>query len=395
MELKGFTMGAETIPVTLLTGFLGSGKSTLLSRILSDAAYSDTAIVVNEFGDVGLDQFLVEHSDEQLVEMTSGCLCCTIRGDIRETLQDLHRRRELGEIPRFRRLVVETTGLADPAPVIHTLMTEERLTDNFVLGGVITTVDIVSAESSLSRHEECVKQIAVADRIVLTKTDLAKDPASQNDIRILRQSISRINPGAPILDRNDPGFDFRELFDTALYDPAIKGFEVQEWLNAEAFEDANDNAHHDHAHDDHTHHDHTHHDHAHHDHGEHGHDVNRHGTEVQAYSLVLEEPISTMAFTVALELLIANQGADLLRVKGIICLAEKPDNPVIIHGVQHVFHEPVWLDEWPTIDHRTKLVFITRNIPRETIDTFFRAWQRFGGDSDVKAPEVQTSTADR
>jgi G3E family GTPase len=384
MALKGITMSVEAIPVTLLTGFLGSGKSTLLTRILSDAAFSDTAVVVNEFGDVGLDQFLVEHSDEQLVEMTSGCLCCTIRGDIRETLLDLHRRRALGQIPGFRRLVVETTGLADPAPVIHTLMTEERLTDAFVLGGVITTVDIVSAESTLSRHEECVKQIAVADRIVLTKTDLAKDPASQNDIRTLRDSISRMNPGAPILDRNDPGFDFRELFDTALYDPAMKGFEVQEWLNAEAYEDSHD-AHdhtHDHAHD----HAHNGHGHTHHDHMAHGHDVNRHGTEVQAYSLVMDEPVATMAFTVALELLIANQGADLLRVKGIVNLAEKPDKPVIIHGVQHVFHEPVWLDKWPSEDHRTKLVFITRNIPRETIDTFFRAWQRFGTDLDVKTP---------
>jgi len=375
-------MSAEAIPVTLLTGFLGSGKSTLLTRILSDPAFSDTAVVVNEFGDVGLDQFLVEHSDEQLVEMTSGCLCCTIRGDIRETLLDLHRRRALGQIPGFRRLVVETTGLADPAPVIHTLMTEERLTDTFVLSGVITTVDIVSAETTLSRHEECVKQIAVADRIVLTKTDLAKDPASQKDIRILRETISRMNPGAPVLDRNDPGFDFRELFDTALYDPVMKGFKVQEWLNAEAFEDAHVHNHALHAHD---------HGHAHQDHMEHRHDVNRHGTEVQAYSLVMDEPVSTMAFTVALELLIANQGADLLRVKGIISLAEKPEEPVIIHGVQHVFHEPVWLDKWPTEDHRTKLVFITRNIPRETIDSFFRAWQKFGSKQDAETPLAQAS----
>lgn len=378
-------MNAETIPVTLLTGFLGSGKSTLLTHILSDPAFSDTAVIVNEFGDVGLDQFLVEHSFEQLVEMTSGCLCCTIRGDIRETLLDLHRRRELGEIPRFRRLVVETTGLADPAPVIHTLMTEERVIDNFVLGGVITTVDIVNAESALSRHEECVKQIAVADRIVLTKTDLAKDPASLKDIGLLRETISRINPGSPILDRNDPDFDFLELFDTALYDPAMKSFDVQQWLNAEAFEEPHD---HGHAHHDHHH---AHHDHAHHDHGEPGHDVNRHGTDVQAYSLVLDEPVSTMAFTVALELLIANQGADLLRVKGIVNLAEKPENPVIIHGVQHVFHEPVWLDKWPTEDHRTKLVFITRNIARETMDTFFQAWQRLGSNGNERLLGAQAS----
>ena len=365
---------SEAIAVTLLTGFLGSGKSTLLTSILRDPQFSDTAVVVNEFGDVGLDEFLVEHSFEQLIEMTSGCLCCTIRGDIRETLLDIHRRREDGEIPRFQRLVVETTGLADPAPVIHTLLTEERLADKFTLGGVFTTVDIVSADSSLTRHEECLKQVAVADRIVLTKTDLAKDPASRKDIRTLRERISRINPGALILDGNDEHFAFAELFDTALYDPATKGFDVQNWLNAEAFEASHDHGHHDHGRG---------HDH-HHAHDDDPHDVNRHGNEIQAYSLVLNEPISTMAFTMALELLIANQGADLLRVKGIVNLAEKPDNPIIIHGVQHIFHEPVWLDEWPTEDRRTRLVFITRNIPQETIDLFFRAWQRFG-DQEIRS----------
>ena len=303
---------ANAIPVTLLTGFLGSGKSTLLTHVLHDPRFSRTAVVVNEFGEVGLDGILVEHSREELVEMTSGCLCCTIRGDIRETLLDLHHRLEQGNIPTFDRLVVETTGLADPAPVIHTLMTEERLAGRYMLGGVVTTVDAVNAESSLARHVECVKQIAVADRIVLTKTDLAKDSASRTDLKKLRSALSQLNRGAPILDRSDPRFDIRRLFDTSLYNPATKGFDVQKWLNAEAFED-------DH--------------HAHHGHHDHGHDVNRHGTEVRAFSLVLDKPVSTMAFTIALELLIANQGADMLRVKGIINLADKPDTPVIIHGV--------------------------------------------------------------
>lgn len=360
-------MMANAIPVTLLTGFLGSGKSTLLTRVLHDPRFSHTAVVVNEFGEVGLDGILVEHSREELVEMTSGCLCCTIRGDIRKTLLDLHHRQEQGKIPAFDRLVVESTGLADPAPVIHTLMTEERLAGRYRLGGVVTTVDTVNAESSLARHVECVKQVAVADRIVLTKTDLAKDPASRTELKKLRDGLSRLNPGAPILDRNDQRFDMRRLFDTSLYDPATKGFEVRGWLNAEAFED-------DH--------------HAHHDHE---HDINRHGTEVQAFSLVLDEPVSTVAFTVALELLIANRGADLLRVKGIINLAEKPDTPVIIHGVQHIFHEPVWLDKWPTEDRRTKLVFITRNIPQETIETFFRAWQRL--DDEGEAPTLKTQAS--
>ncbi|CAN0580789.1 unnamed protein product, partial [Laminaria digitata] len=211
-------------------------------------SYSDTAVVVNEFGDVGLDGFLVEHSLEQMVEMTSGCLCCTIRGDIRETLLDLHRRREQGEIPSFARLVVETTGLADPAPVIHTLMAEPRLMGIYSLGGVITTVDALAGEPSLAGHVECVKQVAVADRIILTKTDIAVDPAAQANIDRLRKSVARLNPGAPILDRNDPGFDFRELFDASLYDPRTKGFEVQEWLDAEAYDAEDHHGHHGHAH---------------------------------------------------------------------------------------------------------------------------------------------------
>lgn len=354
-------MSARPTPVTLLTGFLGSGKSTLLTRILRDPRFSDTAVVVNEFGEVGLDGALVEHSREQLVEMTSGCLCCTIRGDIRQTLLALHRRREQGEIPTFDRLVVETTGLADPAPVIHTLMSEARLASRYMLGGVVTTVDAITAESALARHAECVKQVAVADRVVLTKTDMVKDPASRADLSELRAQLRRLNPGAPLLDRNDPQLDLRQLLDTALYDPASKGFAVQEWLNAEAYAADGD----------------AHHHHHHHGH-DHEHDVNRHGTDIEAFSLVLDEPISTFAFTVGLQLLIANQGEDLLRVKGILNLAEKPETPVVIHGVQHVLHEPIWLDRWPSEDRRSKLVFITRNIPRETIETFFKAWQSIG-----------------
>lgn len=381
-------MHAEAIPVTLLTGFLGSGKSTLLTDILNNPQFGDTAVVVNEFGDVGLDGFLIEHSLEQMVEMTSGCLCCTIRGDIRETLLDLHRRRASGEIPRFRRLVVETTGLADPAPVIHTLMAEQRLFGLYSLGGVVTTVDALNGQASIENHIECVKQVAVADRIVLTKTDLVVDAAAQEEVESLRSAVARINPGAPILDRNDQGFDHSELFDTSLYDPATKGFDVQAWLDAEAYDGESHHRHHDHSHHDHSDHDH----HDHHDHGEDAHDVNRHGTDVRAYCLILDEPVSTMAFTTALELLLANQGPDLMRVKGIVNLAEKPDKPVIIHGVQHIFHDPVWLDGWPTGDHRTKIVFITRNIPKETIETFFMAWQRLGNECAVRALETGVSS---
>ncbi len=346
----------SNIPVTLLTGFLGSGKSTLLTQILRDPRFSDTAVVVNEFGEIGLDGFLVEHSGDQIMEMTSGCLCCTIRGDIRQTLLDLHARRERGQIPMFERLVIETTGLADPAPVIHTLMADPRLDRRYMLGGIVTTIDAVNGEHTLDTQIECVKQAAVADRIVLTKTDLALDPMSQHDIEKLRGRLHAINPGAAILDKNADGFNLRRLFDTSLYDPATKTMDVQKWLNEEAYQDAHGHGHH-----------HAHHDHAHH------HDITRHGDNIRAFTVTLDTPLDLMAFTDALELLIASHGETLLRVKGIVHAAGRPEQPLVIHGVQHVFHDPVWLDAWPDADRRTRIVFITAGLGEETVRALLAA----------------------
>jgi G3E family GTPase len=353
------------IPATLLTGFLGSGKTTLLSHVLRDPRFSDTAVVINEFGEVGLDHALVAASREELVEMTSGCLCCTIRGDIRKTLVDLHARSNAGTIPTFSRLIIETTGLADPAPVLHTLISDPLVWPRYSLGGVITAVDAVNGAATLKRQTESVKQVAVADRLVLTKTDLGADPASRDDLRELRHTLSQINPGAPILDRASADFDLRRLFDTALYDPRRKTIDVQTWLNEEAYRTASEAPDHDHGHG----HDHV----GSHDHHSH-HDVNRHGTDIEAFCIVRDRPISGLAFTVALELLIANRGEDLLRIKGIINVAEEPERPCVIHGVQHVFHEPTWLDAWPDEDRRTRIVFITRNLPRSAIEPVFAAF---------------------
>ena len=352
------------IPVTLITGFLGSGKTTLLGQVLRDPRFSDTAVVINEFGEVGLDHALVAASREELVEMTSGCLCCTIRGDIRRTLVDLHARSSAGTIPTFSRLIVETTGLADPAPVLHTLMADPLVWPRYSLGGVITTVDAVNGAATLDTQSESVKQVAVADRLVLTKTDLLAEPAARKASDAFEQTLRRINPGAVILDRAAADYDLRRLFDTALYDPRSKTIDVQRWLNEEAYRtsDATDPQH-GHAHDhggDHDHHP--------------PHDVNRHGADIQAFCVVREQPISGLALSFALELLIANRGADLLRVKGIINVADKPDRPCVIHGVQHIFHEPVWLDAWPDADRRTRIVFITRNVPRAAIEPIISAF---------------------
>lgn len=354
------------IPVTLITGFLGSGKTTLLSQVLRDPRFSDTAVVINEFGEVGLDHALVAASREELVQMTSGCLCCTIRGDIRQTLVDLLARSSSGTIPTFSRLIVETTGLADPAPVLHTLIADPLVWPRYSLGGVITTVDAVNGAATLGRQTESVKQVAVADRLVLTKTDLSADPASRNDLGKLRQTLSRINPGAAILDRASAEFDLRRLFDTALYDPRSKTIDVQMWLNEEAYrsgtEDPDDHHRHAHGHGGGDAHHHPH------------HDVNRHGADIEAYCIVRDQPISGLALGLALELLIANRGEDLLRVKGIINVAEEPDRPCVIHGVQHVFHEPTWLDGWPDEDRRTRIVFITRKLPRSAIEPVIAAF---------------------
>ena len=355
------------IPVTLLTGFLGSGKSTLLTQILRDPRFSDTAVVVNEFGEVGLDGHLIEHSNDQIIEMTSGCLCCTIRGDIRQTLLMLYARQDQGEIPSFSRLVVESTGLADPAPVIHTLMSDPRLDRRYMLGGIVTTVDAVNGEATLDAHPECQKQAAVADRLVITKTDLVNDPFSAKDVAALKAKLRTLNPSAPILERHDASFSLNRLFDTSLYNPQTKTMDVRNWLNAEAeMADEGDGGDH--------HHDHEHHDHGHHHHGQDPHDVTRHGTDIRSFTLTFDEPVQIDTLTDALEALTLTQGANLLRLKGIVNTADRPGQPLVIHGVQHVFHEPVWLDAWPDEDERTRLVFITHQIERKTLDDYFKAW---------------------
>ncbi len=349
------------IPVSVLTGFLGAGKTTLLNRLLGDPAMAGMAVIINEFGEIGLDHLLVETADDNIFEMAAGCLCCTIRGDLVDTLVQLIEKRDTGAVIAFDRVVIETTGLADPAPVLHTLMNHPYLLQRFRLEGVITVVDAYNGPATLDAHFEAVKQVAVADRIVLTKADLLVGLPGENQLFDIIGRLRKLNPAARLLEvERDVAPD--RLFNAGLYDPKTKSPDVAGWLAADAYEAPERAARgrrrrgaagHGHAHQ---------------------HDVNRHDDHIQAFSIANDKAISLWGFELFLELLRSYHGPNLLRVKGIVKLDDDEARPMVIHGVQHVFHPPVRLDAWPDDDHRSRLVFITRDIARDELDRLFQAF---------------------
>jgi len=323
-------------PVTLLTGFLGSGKTTLLRRLLADPALCNAAVLINEFGEVGLDHHLLERIDEDMVLLQSGCLCCTVRGELVDAIRDLHSKRERGIVPPFDRIIIESTGLADPFPVLSTLKADPVLRHHFRSSGVLATVDTVNAGTQLAAYREPIRQVAVADLLVLTKADIAE----AGQVARITAMIRQINPDAPIVLASDDVISLLEDTTTcraeAMQSPG--GFYCDDPGPVLAGE---------------------------------------HSGRIRSFVLVSEGTIDWTAFGIWLTMLLNRHGDRILRVKGILNI-EGEDFPVAIHGVQHLVHTPVHMQSWPGGDRRSRIVFIVDGIEPAAIERSFDAFNRLG-----------------
>jgi G3E family GTPase len=344
--------------VTVLSGFLGSGKTTLLNRALRDPSMVNTAVVINEFGEVGLDQALAAQSDDTIMVLENGCLCCTVFGDLVTTLNNLYHAREAGEIPRFDHVVIETSGLADPSPLIQAFLSDPVLAGLYRIGAVVATVDAVNGPNTLDNHVESVRQVALADHILITKLDLIEPTKTQAAKMELTSRLRRLNPAAKISRVDDPSFSIGTLLRAEGLDPGNAKTDARAWLNAAAYEQVDEHRHH---HDgDHADHDHHH----------------LHDRDIASFCFVREAPIPREALRLLLDALQHNLGPNLLRVKGIVHVAEEPERPAVIQGAQQLLHNLSWLERWPDADRRSKIVFITQGFDRAEVEDIIAVLDR-------------------
>ena len=339
------------IPVNIVTGFLGSGKTTLLREALQHPALSDSAVIVNEFGEIGLDHLLLEEIEEGVLLMESGCICCTIRSDLKLAIRDLQDRAARSEIPSFRRVIVETTGLADPVPIVSTVLSEPVLRNHFRLGNIVCTVDAVNGPGQLDRQPESVKQALVADRLLITKCDLATD----DSIRALSERLAVLNPAAARIRSSGSGFDVESLFARDVGGEEHRLEEVRQWI-ADAASDGPGTVH--------------------------GHEAGIH-----SFCLTWPHPMEWTAFGIWLTALLHAHGERVLRVKGILN-ARDSLTPVVVHGVQHLMHPPLHLERWPDDTRNSRIVFITRDLPADrlkgSLAAFLDAAARVAGQGEAE-----------
>jgi len=323
--------GTDRIPIVLLTGHLGSGKTTLLNDYLSAPDVEPTLVIINEFGQVGLDHQLVRQTDENVVLMENGCICCSVRGDLVETLKDLHNALRGGRLTPFSRVVIETTGLADPVPVVHSMMNDFQVMMGYELTAVVALVDAVNGASVLGKYPEARRQVALADRVCLTKTDLAMPDV----VDAIRSRIATVNPSV-LISLRAPGKIDRALFETRFHDTSGKT-DIERWLGRV---------------------------------GGQAKSLHGAGGDIRSTAIIRDTPVNWDAVSHWIDLLVAAHGPNLLRVKGLLNI-EGAERPSVIHGIQHLFHPPEELDAWPSQDHRTRIVCIVDGVSTDEIQSLF------------------------
>lgn len=321
----------------MVTGFLGSGKTTLVNRLVSHKHFKDTALIINEFGDIGIDHLLVREVDEQMVMLTKGCVCCTVRADIVTTLKELFQKRAAGAIPKFKRVLIETTGIADPAPVVYAL-THSPIAKRFLyLDTVVTAIDPVHVMNTLEHHEECLRQIAVADVLMLTKRDLV----SNTDALSIKDQIHRLNPNAIWQESENGDASPSHFFGNSLFVGKKAKPDLDQWLSSKK---------HDHSH------------------------SSKHKS-IETFTILREKPLSMQTFQAFHSTLLNFKDANILRIKGVLNI-ESAEGPLLIHGVQHVLSPLQWLKRWPSKDQRTRIVFITKGVSKDSIECMLSGFER-------------------